>query len=56
LIFHKLAPIAIPTQHRYMQVLDWYYSVFDTNRVWVFEDNFVFNIMQVYIPYKNLHT
>ena len=32
------------------------FTFFETNRVWVFDGVFVFDIIQVYIPCKNLHT
>ena len=33
-----------------------YFTVFDTSRIWVFEDIYVFDAIWVYISSKNLHT
>ena len=32
------------------------FTLFDTSRVWVFDNMFVFAIVHVYIPCKNFHT
>lgn len=31
------------------------FTNFDTNRVWLFEDNFVFDSIWIHVPSKNLH-